>query len=174
MAVSRHEIQKVSSPLVLLIDGRGRQIFSVVTTLLALLALSALMSTIVAWGQVKLDDVRYGRPRTFHMTTSVNNGESVGVLTHFIAMNLDRQVVVLEIPDGDVAQARTLMGPYLFGSGEDLTPVTLRMEDVNRDGAQDLVLQVKDEEIVYLYRDGAFSLITTEERQQLLVYPQSR
>jgi len=56
----------------------------------------------------------------------------------------------------------------LFGAGEDLTPVTMRLTDVNGDGGADLIVRVKDEEMVYANRDGAFSLISAEERQRLM------
>lgn len=176
MAVSRHEVHRVHAPvarsmhqtIAVATEGRMRHGVYATTAMLALLALYVLMTHVVSWGRVTVDDIRYGRPRTFHMTAQVGPGEQPGTHTHFVAMNLDRQVVVLEIPGGDVSQTRTLMGPYLFGTGEDLTPVTLHMDDVNRDGVRDLVLQVKDEEVIYLYRDGGFSLITSGERQQLM------
>ena len=82
-------------------------------------------------------------------------------------MNLNRQVVVIEIPGGDPSKTRTLTGPYLFGADEDKTPVLLRLDDLNRDGAKDLIVNVKNEEIVYLNKDGEFKPITPEERQQL-------
>lgn len=83
-------------------------------------------------------------------------------------MNMNRQIVVMVIPGGDASKVHTLKGPYLFGNGEDLTPATLRLEDVNADGDVDLLLQVKDEEVVYINRDSSFQLISPEERQQLV------
>jgi hypothetical protein len=82
-------------------------------------------------------------------------------------MNLNRQVLVIEIPGGDPSQLRTITGPYLFGAGEDKTPVQLRFDDLNRDGSQDLIVAVKNEEIVYLNKDGQFQPITPEERSKL-------
>jgi hypothetical protein len=61
-----------------------------------------------------------------------------------------------------------LVGPYLFGAGEDLTPVKLRLEDLNRDNTPDLIVSVKDEEMVYINRDNQFQLITPEERLQII------
>lgn len=141
----------------------------IATVLLALLAIYALMSNVVGWASTWLDDIRYGRPRTFHLAANVGHGAQNGLPTHFFAMNLERQIIVLEIPGGDTAQIRTLQGPYLFGAGEDLTPVKLRAEDVNTDGARDLVLQVKDEEVIYINRDGGFALISPEEQQQVMM-----
>ncbi|WP_322489408.1 hypothetical protein [Chloroflexus sp.] len=54
--------------------------------------------------------------------------------------------------------------PYLFGVGEDLTPMAMRLCDVNGDGVAYLIGRVKDEQIVYLDRDSIFNLITAKER----------
>jgi hypothetical protein len=140
----------------------------IITGILALLAIYVLLSSVIGAGRVFVDDIKYGRPRTFHLTANVGRPEEASAPTHLIAMNLDRQVVILEIPGGDSTRVRTLPGPYLFGAGEDLTPVTMRLADMNGDGADDLIVRVKDEEMVYVNRDSAFNLITAEERQQLL------
>lgn len=139
-----------------------------VTTVLALLALYALLSTAITWGRMKIDDIRYGRPRTFQLEAFVGHHEEQGIPTRMIAMNMDRQVVVMVLPGGDATRVHTLKGPYLFGNGEDLTPATLRLEDVNTDGNVDLILQVKNEAIIYINRDSMFQLISPEERQQLI------
>jgi hypothetical protein len=168
MAVSR-DVHHIHRPVAIPGENRIMVFVYIITGVLALLAIYVVMSQAVVWANVKLDDLRYGRPRTFHLTAHVGNEQQGIVETQFIAMNLDRQVVVLEIPGGDVSQIKALNGPYLFGAGENLTPVTLHMNDVNADGTRDLVLQVKDEEVIYLYRDGGFSLISPEERQRLLM-----
>ncbi len=138
-----------------------------VTGLLALLAIYAIMGNVVSWGTDRLNDLRYGPTRTFHLDAVVGHEDGAGTPTHFVAMNLNRQVVVIEIPGGDPSKVRTLVGPYLFGAGEDKTPVLLRLDDLNRDGARDLIVSVKNEEIVYLNKDGQFQPITPEERAQL-------
>jgi hypothetical protein len=139
-----------------------------VTILLALLAIYAVMGHVVSWGNSRLDDLRYGKTRTFQMDAVVGHNDGGGTPTHFIAMNLNRQVVVIEIPGGDPSKARTLTGPYLFGADEDKTPVLLRLDDLNRDGAKDLIVSVKNEEIVYLNKDAEFKPITPEERAKLV------
>jgi len=140
----------------------------VVTALLALLAIYAIMGNVVGWARGRLDDVRYGSTRTYQVDQVVGHDDGAGTPTHFIAMNLNRQVVVIEIPGGDPSKMRTLTGPYLFGAGEDKTPVLLRFDDLNRDGSRDLVVNVKNEEIVYLNKDGQFQPITPEERARLV------
>jgi hypothetical protein len=138
-----------------------------VTIVLALLAIYAVMGHVVGWGSGRLNDMRYGATRTFQMDAVVGHGDGGGTPTHFIAMNLNRQVVVVEIPGGDPSKIRTLTGPYLFGADEDKTPVLLRLDDLNRDGSKDLIVNVKNEEIVYLNKEGEFKPITPEERMEL-------
>jgi hypothetical protein len=125
------------------------------------------LSLLAARGQIWLDDLRYGRPRTVQVGGLVGHNEGTGEPTHFIAMNLNRHVVVIELPGGDVGRAQTLQGPYLFGANEDLTPVGLRLHDVDGDGKADLILSVKREEIIYINTGSSFRLITADERRRI-------
>lgn len=138
-----------------------------VTAVLALIAIYAVMGNVLSWGRSRIDDVRYGNPRTYQLDAVVGHEDGAGTPTHLMAMNLNRQVVIVELPGGDPAKIRTLTGPYLFGAEEDKTPVLMRLDDLNRDGAKDLVVSIKNEEIVYLNRDGQFQLITPDERSKL-------
>lgn len=168
MAVTSRDLRNERRPPISIPTSSVGSIAYIVTGLLALLAVYVLLSSVIGWGRTIVDDFRYGRPRTFHLTANIGRPEEANAPTHLIAMNLDRQVVILEIPGGDASKTRQLPGPYLFGAGEDLTPVTMRLADVNGDGTQDLIVRVKDEEMVYVNRDGGFNLITAEERQQLI------
>ena len=125
------------------------------------------ITSLIDWTQVKLDDFKYGRPRTSQLTAAVGHNEANGALTHFVAMNLNRQVTVIEFPGGDVTQPRVIVGPYLFGRAEDLTVVKLRTEDVNGDELKDLLVQVKEERLVYINDGTNFRPITAEELAQL-------
>lgn len=127
-----------------------------------------ILQLLMGRGQTLADDLRYGTPRTMQVSEYVGHNERPGQPTHFIAMNLNRRVVVIELPGGDSTKARTLQGPYLFGANEDLTPVLLRVQDVNGDTKGDLVIAVKNEEIVYINSGDSFRLINDAERQQLL------
>lgn len=127
----------------------------------------AVIALVTGQGQIWLDDLRYGRPRTQHVSGVVGYNETTGEPTHIITMNLNRRVVVIALPGGDASKAQTLQGPYLFGVNEDLTPAVSRLHDVNNDGKNDLVLSVKQEEIIYINTGDSFRLINAEERQQL-------
>jgi hypothetical protein len=60
-----------------------------------------------------------------------------------------------------------LSGPYLFGANEELTPLQLQLQDLDGDGKLDLLLDIRQEQLVYLNRDGAFRLPTPEEQAAL-------
>jgi hypothetical protein len=117
------------------------------------LALSALGS----WWQVQQDDWHYGRPRTAQYDAAVgHNGDSSANPSHFLALNLDRTVIVVEIPGGNPAQSHIYLGPTLLGDGQDLTPVTLSFEDRNGDGRPDLNIHIGDQVIVFLNNGKQF------------------
>lgn len=135
----------------------------------AIIIVAVYVMIVVANGQAQiwLDDVRYGRPRTMQIADYVGHNETNGQPSHFIALNLDRRVVVMELPGGDATKAQILQGPYLFGANENLTPVRLHLADVSRDNKKDLIISVKNEEIIYINTGDSLRLITAEERQQI-------
>jgi hypothetical protein len=131
---------------------------------IAALATYVLLSAAVQWVQVKMDDLQYGRPRTVQIDAYVGQNEADGVPSHFIAMNLNRRVTIIEMQGGDPSKVNTIVGPYLFGQGEDLTPVQISARDVNGDNKADLIVSVKNEELIYLNDGTSFKLATPEER----------
>jgi hypothetical protein len=136
--------------------------------LVGVVVLYLVVSAVVHWTQVTMDDLAYGRPRTTHLAAAVgHNNDSPAQPTSFIGLNLNRQVTVFEIPGGDTSKATVINGPYLFGEGEDLTPVQLDTVDVNGDGKLDLMVSVKDEQLVFINDNGSFRAMTAEEKTQL-------
>ena len=161
-----HSAQRVraSSPVM---PRRLNAVAYAVTLVLAVLAVYAVVSLAMGKLHVVVDDLRYGRPRTTQLNGFVGHDETSGQPTHLMAINLNRQVIIVELPGGDPAKARSIAGPYLFGADEDLTPVVLSLHDADRDGQVDLLLDVRRELLVYLNKDGAFRLPTAEEEAQL-------
>ena len=135
---------------------------------IAVIVLYAALSAAVHQVQLTMDDLAYGRPRTTHLQAVVGHNDSVEQPSNFIALNLNRQVTVFEIPGGDTAKATVINGPYLFGEGEDLTPVHLEVADMNGDGKNDLLVSVKDEELVYINDNNTFRALSADERAKLL------
>ncbi len=120
--------------------------------MLAMVALWVVGTGLVTWGSTQLDDWHYGRPRTFQMDARVGHDDAV-TPSHFIALNLNRHVIIIELPGGDPSKARIYTGPTLFGDGQDLTPVTLSFKDVNGDGKLDMLVHIQDQTFVFL-NDG--------------------
>ncbi len=114
------------------------------------------LGALLSWWQTQQDDWHYGRPRTYQVDAVVGHGDSASHPSHFIAMNLNRHVLVIEIPGGDPARALVYLGPTLLGDGQDLTPVTLNFQDMNGDGKPDMVIQIGDQEIVFLNNGTKF------------------
>jgi hypothetical protein len=110
-------------------------------------------SAISNWWQIHQNDMTYGRPRTFQINAVVGHNDSPANPSHFIFINLNRHVVIIELPGGDASHARIYSGPTLFGNGEDLTPVTAEFKDVNGDGKPDMIVMIQDQRLVYI-NDG--------------------
>ena len=120
--------------------------------MLGMVALWIVGTGLVTWGSTQLDDWHYGRPRTFQMDMRVGHDDAA-TPSHFIAMNLNRHILIIELPGGDPSKARIYSGPTLFGDGQELTPVTLSFKDVNGDGKPDMLVHVQDQTFVFL-NDG--------------------
>ncbi len=71
-------------------------------------------------------------------------------------MNLNRRVLIIELPGGESSKAKIYNGPILIGQGQDLAPVTLTFQDVNGDGLVDMIVNVQDAHFVYINDSGTF------------------
>ena len=143
----------------------------IVGAFIAAVALYFVLSAVISWGMSRYDDMRYGTTRTFHTDAVIGIDDSVTNPTHFVAMNINRQVVILQIPGGDANKTRLINGPYLFGGTEDRTPVILNFSDVNNDGMIDMVVNVKNEALIYLNRGDRLGLMTPKERASISLQP---
>lgn len=119
-----------------------------------MLALVVCLSMFGSWWQQHQNDVTYGRPRTYQVDAVVGHQDSVSRPSHFIFMNFNRHVIIVEFPGGDTAHALIYTGPTLLGDGGDLIPVTGEFHDVNGDGRPDMIVHIQDQTIVFI-NDGA-------------------
>jgi hypothetical protein len=135
------------------------------TGMLATLALIAVLSIVTSWFTTTLDDLRYGRPRTFQIDAYVGHNESPGMLSHFLAVNLHGRIEIIELPGGDASHARIYIGPQLYGSGADLIPVTLSFIDVNGDKKPDMIINFQGTQVVFINDQGGYRPLRPEEKE---------
>jgi hypothetical protein len=128
-------------------------IIAVIVGMLLMAAIFLTVNSLGSWWQIHQDDVTYGRPRTYQVDAVVGHNDSLSNPSHFIFLNLNRHVEIIELPGGDTTHARIYTGPTLFGNGQDLTPVTGVFKDVNGDGKLDLIVHIQDQVLVYI-NDG--------------------
>lgn len=124
--------------------------------LLAMILGWVALSTLGSWVQNIKNDVQYGYPRTFQTNAVVGHNDSPQNPSHFIAMNLQGHVIVIEIPGGNVSKSVVYSGPTLLGPDRDQTPVTLTFQDVNHDGKPDMIINVQGSQFVFLNEHGTF------------------
>ena len=135
------------------LHGKRIPLLAIIVGMLAMIVLVVAFSAFGTWWQVHQDDGTYGRPRTFQTDAVVGHADSPSNPSHFIFLNLNRHVVIVEIPGGDASHARIYNGPTLFGNGQDLTPVTGEFRDVNGDGKPDMIVHIQDQTLLYI-NDG--------------------
>lgn len=95
----------------------------------------------------------YGNPLTYQTDQVVGHSDSTDHPTHFVAINLNSRVTIIEIPGGDASKARIYSGPTLYSDNGDSIPVTLEFKDVNGDGKVDMIVHIGEKQIIYL-NDG--------------------
>lgn len=125
---------------------------SMLVMVIAWFAFTSLMS----WWQVTQDDWHYGRPRTYQTDYVVGHNDSSTNPSHFIAINLNRHIQIVEFPGGDSSKAKIYVGPVLIGQGQDLAPVTLTFKDVNGDGKADMIVSVQSSRFIFINEKDAF------------------
>ena len=135
--------------------------------MLVMLTLWTVLTMMISWAGTILDDIHYGRPRTFQIDAYVGHNETVGTPSHFVAINLHSRIEVIEMPGGDPAHARIYLGPQLFGDGSDLVPVMLRFADLNGDHQPDMIIRFQGSQIVFINDQGGFRPLRPEERHQV-------
>src|SRR5712691_3619460 len=141
--------------------------------MIAMLVLWELGSFTLAWGLARYDDIRYGNPRTYQTNAVVGHGNDSPLHpTHFIAINLNRQAIVVEFPAGNPSGAQSYVVPdYILGPGGDLVPVTVEFRDVTGDGKPDMIihmhLQTQDQTFVFVNDGNKFRPPTSKDNIHL-------
>ncbi len=140
-------------------NGQGFKVHWLVFVGLAMLIMIVgwvAFSAVASWWQTTQDDWHYGRPRTFQTDAVVGHNDSSTNPSHFIAVNLNRHALIIELPGDDATKARIFNGPILVGPGQDLAPITLTFQDVNGDRLLDMIVNVQDAHFVFINGGGTF------------------
>ena len=125
-------------------------------TMMGMILLLLLFQLISQWWITTYNDLHYGRPRTMQVDAFVGHESGGKIPSHFLAMNLNSQVEIIEFPGGDVRHARVYSGPKITGEGAALMPVLLSFADRNHDHLPDMIVQFGSIEVVYLNEHGSF------------------
>ena len=131
--------------------------------MIVMLVLWTLLTLAVSWWNTTWDDIHYGRPRTFQIDAVVGQNDSTSNPSHFIALNLNGRIEVIEFPGGDASKARIYIGPQLYGNGDTLIPVTLSFVDVQGNHHPDMILHFQDTRLVYINENGGFRPANPDE-----------
>ena len=96
-------------------------------------------------------DAAYGFPRTYQADAVIYTGDSADHPSHYIFLNLNGTVEIIELPHGDSAHARIYKGTQIFSDNAALVPVTGEFKSVN--GKVEMLVHIQDQVIVYI-NDG--------------------
>ena len=126
--------------------------------MIAALALWVTAATLLGWGTEKYNDIIYGNPRLYQTDYVVHhNNDSPAHPSHFIALNLHGQVIIVELPAGDPTKSIDYIGPALIAAGDEKIPITLSFSDVNKDGKVDMIVHIQDKEVHFCNNGSKFT-----------------
>jgi hypothetical protein len=138
-----------------LISGSRLGLVPIGVGMLLMLFIVIAGSGLVGWVQTASDDLHYGRPRTFQMDAFVGH-ETGSVPSHFIVLNLQGQIEIIELPGGDATHARMYVGPHIYGEGSDLVPVTLRFVEAAQPHHPDMLIVFQNTQVIFHNVHGTF------------------
>lgn len=130
--------------------------FAICAGMLLMLLLVVGAGYFASWWQVQQDNATYGMPRTYQTNAVVGHGDSASKPSHFIFMNLNSRVIIVEFPGGDSAHAIIYTGPVLSGANSDLIPITGEFRDVNGDGHLDMLVHIQGQTVVFINTGSKF------------------
>ena len=118
------------------------------------------LNAFTSWYQGVQDDWTYGKQRHFEINAVVGHNDSAQHPSHFTAENNNGQIIVIELPGGNVSKAKIYQIETVPGNAGN-PPVKLMFQDVNGDGKPDMIVQIGDGgAMIYLtlYNNGRVCL----------------
>ena len=116
-----------------------------------LLALCAGLSWLTSWITSNQLNATYEYPRVFQADAVVYPGDTSEHPSHYLFLNLQGTVLIIELPHGDSTKARIYKGPTLFDANADQIPVTGEFRVVN--GKIEMLVHIQEKVILYV-NDG--------------------
>jgi hypothetical protein len=101
------------------------------------------LNAVTSWYQGVQNDWAYGQQRHFEINAVVGHGDSQTNPSHFTAENNNGQIIVVELPGGNVSKAKIYQIETVPGNAGN-PPVKLSFQDMNGDGKPDMLVQIGD------------------------------
>jgi hypothetical protein len=101
------------------------------------------LNACTTWYQGVQDDLTYGTQRHFQTNAVVGHNDSPHHPSHFTAENNNGQIIVIELPGGDVSKAKIYQIETVPGNAGN-PPVKLMFQDMNGDAKPDMIVQIGD------------------------------
>ena len=101
------------------------------------------LNFVTSWYQGVQNDWTYGKQRHFEIDAVVGHSDSATNPSHFTAENNTGQIIVIELPGGNVSKAKIYQIETVPGNTGN-PPVKLSFQDVNGDGKPDMLVQIGD------------------------------
>ncbi len=120
-------------------------------SMFVLLLLWWLLSMVSAWWTQHTLDATYEFPRISQTDAVVYPGDTSTHPSHYLFLNLNGAVLIIELPHGDSAHARIYKGPTIFSDNADQVPITGEFKVVN--GTVEMLVHIQDRTILYVF-DG--------------------
>jgi hypothetical protein len=149
------ELQKNTTPKAIHRDHSLHWTVPVGITMLTMLLLMWAGQALWSWGTTTYDDILYGRPRTTQVDAFVGH-EQGNKPSHFIALNYQGRIEIIEFPGGDAAHARIFFGPQFAGPQADLIPVNLTFSDTRHDHHPDMIVEAQQSQFIFKNQNGTF------------------
>jgi hypothetical protein len=120
-------------------------------SMIVLLVFWAGLGWLTSWIATNQVNATYEFPRVSQADAVVYPGDTSDHPSHYLFLNLNGTVLIVELPHGDSAKARIYKGPTLFSDNADQIPVTGEFRVVN--GKVELLVHIQDRIILYI-NDG--------------------
>lgn len=96
-------------------------------------------------------DTTYEYPRVFQADAVVYPGDTEQHPSHYLFLNLNGTVEIIELPHGQTDHARSYKGPTIFSDNADQVPVTGEFRVVN--GKIEMLVHIQNQTIIFV-NDG--------------------